>query len=105
MAEYNLITSYKDMPSKKETVSCEFVDALRRHLKMLPPGTCVERVPNVVQVWRSEELILPKQNYEQVLNRVQEFLQDDKFAGYVVSLVEAIESDHVSISFEPKSSK
>lgn len=94
MTHYKMTVTKMGMPPIDSDVSVEFVDRLRKYMVDLPYRTNTGRTDKPVT-----ELLLLKTNYQKVLNSVQELLRDDKIASETVSLIEAIESDHIAILF------
>lgn len=91
MFECKMIVTKNGSSPSKENISSTFIDEIRRYTIELPATPGLNPI--------TKELLLPKQSYEKVLNRVQDFLRDDSIASDVVALVEAIESEHTAILF------
>lgn len=87
---YHMVVTYRGASPSKMPIVATIAEMLIKYtieLPKLPSGGCNG----------GKELLLPKQQYEKVKPRLVEHLGDEKLAGSVITVLEAIESDHSAI--------
>lgn len=92
MKTYKLVVRQKGAIPTKTPISCEIAEVLMRWALELPnPPSGMSGV---------KELLVPKQQYDNIKPWLVEFLRNEKVAGDVAGVLSAMNSDHTAIILE-----